>query len=385
MQELRLISATDDGAKLLLRSGDGSDYTLVVDERLRAAVRGDRVRMGQLEIAMDLSLRPRDIQARIRAGESAEQVAATAKIPLDRVRRYEGPVLAEREHMAWVVRRTAIRNSAPADGPPVLLGDLVGRRLRDRGCDPETAAWDSWRREDGRWQIRVGYQLADTAKHADFVFDPGRRVVAAESSAARALLADQRATTGTAAAPGAQRGADGDTADPATRAGSARKPARRARKVAPIAAKAADAPRGDPDDRAAGDPAGGLAGPPRMGVPAMAGLIPLAPSPPRQPMPAAATAPTAPAAATAPASPAARTAADESARHRVTSSGRSSRDRRPHVPAVATAPIRRSGAYDDRIITPTDHPPTRESVRGKRTSVPSWDEILFGPRRQQDS
>lgn len=150
MQELRLISATDDGAKLLLRSGDGSDYTLVVDERLRAAVRGDRVRMGQLEIAMDLSLRPRDIQARIRAGESAEQVAATAKIPLDRIRRYEGPVLAEREHMAWVARRTAIRNSAPADGPPVLLGDLVGRRLRDRGCDPETATWDSWRREDGR-------------------------------------------------------------------------------------------------------------------------------------------------------------------------------------------------------------------------------------------
>ena len=378
MQELRLISATDDGAKLLLRSGDGSDYTLVVDERLRAAVRGDRVRMGQLEIAMDLSLRPRDIQARIRAGESAEQVAATAKIPLDRVRRYEGPVLAEREHMAWVARRTAIRNSAPADGPPVLLGDLVGRRLRDRGCDPETATWDSWRREDGRWQIRVGYQLADTAKHADFVFDPGRRVVAAESSAARALLADQRATTGTAAAPGAQRGADGDTADPATRAGSARKPAHRARRVAPIAAKAADAPRGDPDDRAAGDPAGELVGPPRMGVPAMAGLIPLAPSPPRQPMPAA------PAAATAPASPAARTA-DESARHRVTSSGRSSRDRRPQVPPVATAPIRRTGAYDDRIITPTDRPPTRESVRGKRTSVPSWDEILFGPRRQQDS
>jgi hypothetical protein len=69
----------------------------------------------------------------------------------------------------------------------------------------------------------------------------------------------------------------------------------------------------------------------------------------------------------------------------VTSSGRSSRDRRPHVPAVATAPIRRTGAYDERIITPTDRPPTRESVRGKRTSVPSWDEILFGPRRQQDS
>jgi hypothetical protein len=267
MQELRLISATDDGAKLLLRSGDGSDYTLVVDERLRAAVRGDRVRMGQLEIAMDLSLRPRDIQARIRAGESAEQVAATAKIPLDRVRRYEGPVLAEREHMAWMARRSAIRSSAPGDGPPVLLGDLVGRRLRDLGSDPETAIWDSWRREDGRWQIRVGYQVADAAKHTDFVFDPSRRVVTAEGSAARTLLADQRATPGTAASPGARRGTDEDTAAPATRASSTRKPARRARKIAPIAAKAGDAPHRDADDRMAGNPAGELTGPPRIGVP----------------------------------------------------------------------------------------------------------------------
>lgn len=376
MQELRLISATDDGAKLLLRSGDGSDYTLVVDERLRAAVRGDRVRMGQLEIAMELSLRPRDIQARIRAGESAEQVAATAKIPLDRVRRYEGPVLAEREHIAWLARRTAIRGPAAADGPPVLFGDLVERRLRDLGSDPAAATWDSWRREDGRWQIRVGYQVANAAKHADFLFDPGRRVVAADGGSARTLLADQRATAGAAAPPGAGRGADEVEAAPATRAASTSKPARRSRKVAPLAARAGEPPRGDARDLTAGDPADDLAGelaaPPRIGVPAMAGLIPLAPSPPRQPVPG-------------PASPAARTAADESARHRVTSSGRSSRDRRPHVPAIATAPIRRTGAYDERIIAPTDRPPTRESVRGKRTSVPSWDEILFGPRRQQDS
>lgn len=110
----------------------------------------------------------------------------------------------------------------------------------------------------------------------------------------------------------------------------------------------------------------------------MAGLIPLAPSQP-------ASGPYPPPAAPTPQQPAARTAAgDSEARHRVTSSGRSSRDRRPHVPAVTTGPIRRTGAYDDRIINPPDRPATRESVRGKRTTVPSWDEILFGPRRQPD-
>jgi len=195
MQELRLVSATDDGAKLLLRSGDGSDFTLVVDERLRAAVRGDRVRMGQLEIAMDLSLRPRDIQARIRAGESAEQVAEAAKIPLDRVRRYEGPVLAEREHMASMARRTAVRDPVLADGPAPLLGDLIGLRLRDLGSDPDIATWDSWRRDDGRWQIQVAYRHGDATAKAEFVFDPTRRSVAADDDNARRLLAEQRAKT----------------------------------------------------------------------------------------------------------------------------------------------------------------------------------------------
>src|SRR5262245_66679744 len=100
--------------------------------------------------------------------------------------------------MAWQARRSAVRSSASAEGPPGLLGDLVERRLRELGGDPEAATWDSWRREDGRWQIRVGYQLADAAKHANFVFDPGRRVVTAEGSAARTLLTDQRAKIGRA-------------------------------------------------------------------------------------------------------------------------------------------------------------------------------------------
>ena len=78
MQELRLITAIDEGVRLLLRSPDGSEYTLPLDEKLKAAIRGDRVRLGQLEIETDTPLRPRDIQARIRAGESATDVAVAA-------------------------------------------------------------------------------------------------------------------------------------------------------------------------------------------------------------------------------------------------------------------------------------------------------------------
>ncbi|MCI0688345.1 MAG: DUF3071 domain-containing protein [Sporichthyaceae bacterium] len=391
MQELRLVSATDDGAKLLLRSSDGSDFTLEVDERLRAAVRGDRVRMGQLEIAMDLSLRPRDIQARIRAGESAEQVAAAAKIPLDRVRRYEGPVLAEREHMASMARRTAIRGPVLSDGPAPLLGDLVTQRLRDAGYDPDLATWDSWRRDDGRWQVRVNYRLGDNASHASFVFDPARRAVAADDDNARRLLAEQRAKTAEAVVAlvprlspyAVQEPADSaepdqqDQPDQPNRSDRVARPAAKSGKSGtrskPPVPAASTTPTGTTDQPAE------LTEPPRMGVPAMAGLIPLAPTPPRQP--AGPAGPISPATPAAPAARAARTASDEATRNRVTSSGRS---RRPHVPATATAPIRRSGAYDDRLINAADRSAARDGVRGKRATVPSWDEVLFGTRRPQD-
>jgi hypothetical protein len=66
MRELQLIAVSDDGTHLILRpDGDDVPMALPVDERLHAAMRGDRARLGQLEIQMDSQVRPRDIQARI--------------------------------------------------------------------------------------------------------------------------------------------------------------------------------------------------------------------------------------------------------------------------------------------------------------------------------
>lgn len=90
MPELRVVAVSNDGTRLVLKAADSTEYTLPIDERLRAAVRGDRPRLGQIEIEVESHLRPRDIQARIRAGASAEEVASLAGIPVDRVRRFEG-------------------------------------------------------------------------------------------------------------------------------------------------------------------------------------------------------------------------------------------------------------------------------------------------------
>lgn len=139
-----------------------------------------------METEMESQLRPRDIQARIRAGETAESVAEAAGMPVERVRRYEGPVLAERGHVASLAQATSVRR--PGEGPSPALRPLVDARLAERGVDPESAVWDSWRREDGRWTVAVVWRSGAEQARAHWVYDPVRRSIVPDDDAARAIV-----------------------------------------------------------------------------------------------------------------------------------------------------------------------------------------------------
>src|SRR6266508_689475 len=156
MRQLRLVGLADDGAHLVVESPTGDRYRLAVDERLRAACRGDLSRLGQIDIEQDTSLRPKEIQARVRAGESPEQVAATAGAPLDRVLMFAYPVVQERQRVVAQARATRVRRGGST--PAETLAELVDERLVDRGTDASTLAWDAWRREDGAWTVRLGWR-----------------------------------------------------------------------------------------------------------------------------------------------------------------------------------------------------------------------------------
>ncbi|MGP3917129.1 septation protein SepH [Nonomuraea sp. 10N515B] len=177
MQELRLVAVSEDGTYLVLATaGRGTRFTLPVDDRLRAAVRGNFSRLGQYEIEVESPLRPKEIQARIRAGETAEEIAATAGIPVERVRWFEGPVLQEREYVAQQAQRVAVRMPGEtAPGP--TLGDLVAERLTRRGVPTDEIDWDSAKRDDGLWRVKLGYVWNGHTRHAEWLFDPRKRHV----------------------------------------------------------------------------------------------------------------------------------------------------------------------------------------------------------------
>lgn len=188
MPELRVVAVSNDGTRLVLKAADSTEYTLPIDERLRAAVRGDRPRLGQIEIEVESHLRPRDIQARIRAGATAEEVAQMAGIPVDRVRRFEGPVLAERAFMAERARKTPVRRPGENSGPP--LGEAVQERLTLRGAEKDSVQWDSWRRDEGTWEVLLVYRVAGEPHSASWTYDPPRRLVQAVDDEARSLIGE---------------------------------------------------------------------------------------------------------------------------------------------------------------------------------------------------
>jgi hypothetical protein len=191
MVHLRLTGVSEDGRKLVLVSNAGVEFTVDIDDRLRAALSnkggGDQARLGQLETQMQSTLRPRDIQARIRAGETPESVAQVAGTSVDKVMPYAAPVLAERAHVAERAQRASIRRrltEGSATSAARTLGDAIGSHLRSRNVDPDSVTWDAWRREDGRWTLTGAYTSTDRVGAAHFSFDaPGNYVVADDADA----------------------------------------------------------------------------------------------------------------------------------------------------------------------------------------------------------
>ncbi|MFS0698781.1 septation protein SepH [Cellulomonas sp. 179-A 4D5 NHS] len=191
MGELELVGLHDDGEHLVLVGPDGQRFRLRIDEPLRAAVRRDRPKLEQLRAEHSGVLSPREIQARIRAGATAQEVAESADLAVEQVRRYEGPVLAERSFIADQARATRVGRDP---GAPVL-GDLVTDRLAARGVPLQSLAWDAHRQQAGPWVVVARFDVGGESREARWTFDSAKRVVQAEEDEARWLseteLADE--------------------------------------------------------------------------------------------------------------------------------------------------------------------------------------------------
>ncbi len=329
MQELRLVAVSEDGSyAVLVVPGRSGRFALPIDERLAAVARGQFSRLAQYEIEVENPLRPKEIQDRIRAGETAEEIADAAGLPVDRIRRFEGPVLAERAYRAQEAQRGTVRGRADS-GPGPRLGEVVAERLALAGVDADDAEWDSRKRPDGNWQVQLAYTVAGRLHLAEWVYDARTKHVIPDGEEA------ERLSLGEAGLPGFL---------------TAGRPAATAT-VTPIGSRAGSPVQGRPHAREA--PA-----PPRTSVAAASAGPARAEAPPSRDGGGG------PAGIGRPAGAGPDAAADDAA------------------PADDEADEPAASARDSQ----PGQPPARRTSggRSRRSSVPSWDEIILGSSRPTD-
>jgi hypothetical protein len=146
-------------------------FALAVDDNLHAALRGDLPRLEAIEVELENQIRPREIQARIRAGASVEQVATAAGVPRERIERFAYPVLLERSRLAQLAQQA---HPVRADGPDVrTLEAVVTETFRGRGHDSGAVSWDAWRGEDGKWVLQLRWRAGRSENRAHWTYHPG--------------------------------------------------------------------------------------------------------------------------------------------------------------------------------------------------------------------
>src|SRR5258705_4818603 len=174
MRELKVVGLDVDGKRIICETAESVDkFVLTPDDRLHAALHGDNASFtpSKIEAEVPTVLRPKDIQARIRAGASVEQVASAAGESLSRVERFAHPVLLERSRAAELATAS---HPVLADGPTVMtLLETVTTALVSPGLDPQPTSWDAWRDEDGRWTVQLTWKAGRSDNVAHFRFTPG--------------------------------------------------------------------------------------------------------------------------------------------------------------------------------------------------------------------
>jgi hypothetical protein len=201
MRPVRFVALSEDGQALVLADEVGRLLALPIDERISGALQPERsgptatltVHTGQID--SNAALSPRDIQARIRGGESADDVARVAGVPVDRVLRYAGPVLQERAMLAQHARRTKLKTAARSTSGS--LAEIVDARLAQHGVDAEKISWDAYRREDGTWRIVATWPSGKATAQAVWELDKTRQSVMPHDDMAQYLCADRTAAADT--------------------------------------------------------------------------------------------------------------------------------------------------------------------------------------------
>jgi len=184
-KDLRLTGRSADGSEVELVDLDGNQYNLRISDTLRAYVNQPRLSaVSDIEEAVTTSVK--EVQARLRAGETIDAISRTTDWSIEKIENYAGPILQERAFIISQALATQIRREPHAP----YLETAVANQLAPRGVDMNSVEWNTFRKPDGNWNLTLYYPIRDGAPNeakgeAVWIFNLGRRALSAHDDGAR--------------------------------------------------------------------------------------------------------------------------------------------------------------------------------------------------------
>ncbi|MDR2704077.1 MAG: DUF3071 domain-containing protein [Cellulomonadaceae bacterium] len=142
----------------------------------------------------DLNLStPREIQVRLRLGDTAAELALISDLSLEQILRFERPIIAERADIIARVKGHQIKGQS---GTAQTIDKLVAGRLHARGISPDSVTWAARREAGAPWLVELHFDGEPNRAHfARWTYDHKLNVLTALDDEARWLsLADDPMT-----------------------------------------------------------------------------------------------------------------------------------------------------------------------------------------------
>ena len=190
MSELRLTGKNPEGTHITLTNPSGEEFTVRISDTLRATVNQPRLTAVVASDEVE-TMSVKEIQRRLRAGETMDAIARDGHISVEKVERFAGPILQERVYILDQAFSIVLRKESARDQETFF--DVVISRLAPMGVDSDSLSWNSWRIDDGTWTIDLAYPNRDGHGSATWNFDLNRRSITATNENARWMLGQEPA------------------------------------------------------------------------------------------------------------------------------------------------------------------------------------------------
>ncbi|WP_166998435.1 septation protein SepH [Paramicrobacterium fandaimingii] len=170
MHDLKVIGV-EDGA-LVAATEQGQRFRIVINEVLLSHLRPPKPAHSE-----ERRLSPREVQAHIRSGLSAEEVADLTGVGAEYVRRFEGPVLAEREHIVGAALSVPVLSAIEVPGgDEPTFGAAIAARLEGLAATGER--WTSWKDPGDGWIVKLSFTAATIDHDARWSYEPKKHTLA---------------------------------------------------------------------------------------------------------------------------------------------------------------------------------------------------------------